>query len=136
MTVRSTVSIAAQFSCGDDPCFQRIDAFLRCAKPMRCRFSTLRQSRHQLTVFDYDSHHWGLGGASDGFVVAGSVGVPHGGDSSSRSINSLVLGADAISAVIDEGSIGEQRLLRGSSNLHLLGQSAAETVKVYYIMQN
>ena len=37
---------------------------------------------------DYDSHHGSLDGASDGFVVAGSVGVsPSSGSRSSRSNN-------------------------------------------------
>ena len=75
MIVHSTVSTAALVSCGDNPCFQRIDAFFRCVKPMGCRRSTLRQSRHQLAVLDPDGHHRSLGGTSDGFVVAGRTGV-------------------------------------------------------------
>ena len=79
---------------------------------------------------DHDGHHGSPVGAGDGFAVAGSVGVSHSGDSSSRSNDRLLLGADAIPVVTDERSIGEQRSLRSSSYLHLLGQSADDSVQV------
>ena len=88
MLIHSTVNALAFTRCGNNPCFLRIDAFVRCVKPTVCSRSTLSQSWHRLTVLNHDSHHWSPGRASDGFVVAGLAGDSHSSDDSSSRSNS------------------------------------------------
>ena len=104
MLIHSIANAVALTRCGNNPCFLRIEAFVRCVKPSVCSRSTLSQSWHRLTVLNHDSHQWSPGCTGDGFVVAG-----YAGDSPAAAAIAIWLEADAFPVVIVERSTGVQQ---------------------------